>query len=128
MYYYSKTCLKLTLKIRQNKGHKDKWYLDEGRKYCRMLSWSILQYFWPALSDNQSWKTNFGLLLSGRFRQVLLYIFSNNYTGAQMLNSVYFQVGPNAIQITSAEKSKVLGHQVLLNDVYYASEIEEVLY
>ena len=45
-----------------------------------------------------------------------------------MLNSVYLQVGPNAIQITSAEKSKVLGHQVLLNDVYYASEIEEVLY
>ena len=24
-------------------------------------SWSILQYFWPALSDNQSWKPNFGL-------------------------------------------------------------------
>jgi len=36
------------------------------------------------------------------------------------------QVGPNAIQITSAEKLRVLGHQVLLNDVYYASEIEEV--
>ena len=35
-------------------------------------------------------------------------------------------MGPNAIQVTSAEKSKVLGHQVLLNDVYYASEIEEV--
>ncbi|XP_052799724.1 neurofibromin-like isoform X3 [Mya arenaria] len=39
---------------------------------------------------------------------------------------VTIKVGPNAIQITSAEKSKVLGHQVLLNDVYYASEIEEV--
>ena len=23
--------------------------------------WSILQYFWPALSDNWSWKTIFGL-------------------------------------------------------------------
>ena len=39
-------------------------------------------------------------------------------------NSV--QVGPNAIQVTSSEKSKVLGHSVPLNDVYYASEIEEV--
>ncbi|KAL5015709.1 hypothetical protein ScPMuIL_005298 [Solemya velum] len=39
---------------------------------------------------------------------------------------VTIKVGTNAIQITSAEKSKVLGHQVLLNDVYYASEIEEV--
>lgn len=28
--------------------------------------------------------------------------------------------------MTSSEKSKVLGHSVLLNDVYYASEIEEV--
>ncbi|CAF4832395.1 unnamed protein product, partial [Rotaria sp. Silwood2] len=31
-----------------------------------------------------------------------------------------------AIQVTSSEKTKVLGHSVLLNDVYYASEIEEV--
>ena len=40
---------------------------------------------------------------------------------------LFFQVGPNAIQVTSSEKSKVLGHSVLLNDVYYASEIEEVI-
>ena len=34
---YSKTCLKRTLKNRQNICLKDKWYLNEGRKYCRML-------------------------------------------------------------------------------------------
>ena len=34
--------------------------------------WSILQYLWPALRDNRSWKPIFGLLLSGCFRQVLL--------------------------------------------------------
>ncbi|CAD6227786.1 GSCOCG00006244001-RA-CDS [Cotesia congregata] len=39
---------------------------------------------------------------------------------------VSIKVGPSAIQITSAEKCKVLSHSVLLNDVYYASEIEEV--
>lgn len=39
---------------------------------------------------------------------------------------VALKVGPNAIQVTSSERSKVLGHQVLLNDVYYASEIVEV--
>ena len=59
---YRKTCLKRPLKNRQNKGLKDKCYLNEGQKYCRMLSWSILQYFWPALSDNWSWKPIFGLL------------------------------------------------------------------
>ena len=30
----------------------------------------ILQYFWPALSDNWSWKPCFGLFESGHFRQV----------------------------------------------------------
>ena len=34
--------------------------------------WSILHHFWPALSDNWSWKRIFGLFESGRFRQVLL--------------------------------------------------------
>ena len=37
--------------------------------------WSILQYFWPALSNNRSWKPFFGLLFSGRLRQGLLYIY-----------------------------------------------------
>ena len=39
--------------------------------------WSILQYFWPALSDNWSWKTIFGSFSSGHFRQVLLYVLLN---------------------------------------------------
>ena len=34
--------------------------------------WSILQYFWPALSNNWSWKPIFGLFESGSFTQVLL--------------------------------------------------------
>ena len=35
--------------------------------------WSILQYFWPTLSDNWSWKPISGLFESGRLTQVLLY-------------------------------------------------------
>ena len=35
--------------------------------------WSILQYFWPAFSDNWSWKLIFGLFESGQFSLVLLY-------------------------------------------------------
>ena len=34
--------------------------------------WSILQYFWPALSENWSWKPIFGLFERGRFTQVLM--------------------------------------------------------
>ena len=40
---YSKTCVKRPLKNRQNKGLNEKW-LNEGRKYCRMLPLSILLY------------------------------------------------------------------------------------
>ena len=65
---YSKTCLKRPLKNRRNKDLKDKWYLNEGRKYYRMLSWSILQYFWSALSDNRYWKPIFGLLFEWRLK------------------------------------------------------------
>ena len=34
--------------------------------------WSILQYSWPALSDNWSWKPIFSLFEGGPFTQVLL--------------------------------------------------------
>ena len=37
---------------------------------------SILQYYWPALSDNWSIKPIFNLFESGCFRQVLLYFQS----------------------------------------------------
>ena len=40
---------------------------------------SILQYFWPALSDNWLWKPIFSLFESGRFTQVLLYNLSNKH-------------------------------------------------
>ena len=36
-------------------------------------SLSILQYFWPALSDNLSWKPIMVFFFSGGLRQVLLY-------------------------------------------------------
>ena len=58
---YNQTCLKRPLKNRLNEGLNDRWLLNAGLKYCRMLPRSILQYFWPALSDYQSWKS---LLLS----------------------------------------------------------------
>ena len=38
-----------------------------------MLQESILQYFWPALSNNRFWNPIFGVFFSGRLRQVLLY-------------------------------------------------------
>ena len=36
-YMYSKTCVKRPLINKQNKDLNDKWQLNEGQKYCRML-------------------------------------------------------------------------------------------
>ena len=45
----------------------------EGIAECS--PWSILQYLWPALSDNRYWKPILVFFLSGHLRQVLLYSF-----------------------------------------------------
>ena len=38
--------------------------------------WSILQYFWPAFSDNWSWKPIVGLFESGHFTQEPYCVFT----------------------------------------------------
>ena len=55
-----------------------------------------------------------------------LKVFTNSLKLSHKDTKVSIKVGPQAIQICSTEKTRVIGHQVLLNDVYYASEIEEV--
>lgn len=55
-----------------------------------------------------------------------LKVFNNALKLSHKDTKVSIKVGPTALQITSAEKTKVLAHSVLLNDVYYASEIEEI--
>ena len=55
-----------------------------------------------------------------------LKVFTNALKLSHKDTKVSIKVGPQAIQICSTEKTRVIGQQVLLNDVYYASEIEEV--
>ncbi|XP_045770385.1 neurofibromin [Maniola jurtina] len=55
-----------------------------------------------------------------------LKVFNNALKLSHKDTKVAIKVGPTALQITWIEKSKVLGLPVLLNDVYYASEIDEV--
>ena len=72
-YNTVKTCLKQPLEKKTKIGFQDLLSLNAGKKYCRMLSWSILQYFRPSLSYNLSLRPLFCLFLSGCLRQVLLY-------------------------------------------------------
>ena len=70
----------------------DKTKVLETNGSLMKVFWSILQYFWPALRDNMSWKPILGFFLSGCLRQVLLklastwenqvYLYVMNWLGA----------------------------------------------
>ena len=56
--------------------------------------WSILQNFWPALSNYWSWKLIFVIFLSGCLRQVLLYV-STHFSHCLPID----QVEPSALAV-----------------------------
>ena len=70
---YSKTCLKLPLKNRQNNDLNDKWLPNEGQKYCRMLPLENSAILLTCIKQLLVLKTNSWGFFSYRFRQVLLY-------------------------------------------------------
>ncbi|XP_039612599.1 neurofibromin isoform X2 [Polypterus senegalus] len=55
-----------------------------------------------------------------------LKMFHNALKLAHKDTKVSIKVGSTAVQVTSAERTRVLGQSVFLNDIYYASEIEEI--
>ena len=69
---YSKTCLIWPLKIDKTKIVMTNDSLMKVESIAECYPWSILQYFWPALSDNWSWKPIFGLFESSCFKLILL--------------------------------------------------------
>ena len=71
-YNYSQTCLKRPLKIDETKVLMENGSLMKVTSIAECSHWSILQYFWPALSDNRYWKPVLVFFLSGRLRHVLL--------------------------------------------------------
>ena len=85
---FSKICVKRPLKNRQNKDLNDKCSLMKVESTAECSRWSILQCFWPAVSDNWYWKPIFGLFESGYFKQVLLYVlFGSRFTKPEHLGS-----------------------------------------
>ena len=55
----SKTCLQWPLKDIQNKALKDKWKLNEGQKYCRMLPLEHFAILMTCTKRSSVLKTNF---------------------------------------------------------------------
>ena len=63
----------------QSKNNKTNIWMANGsllkvERIADYSLWSILQYFWPASRNNRSWKPFLVFFLSGRLRQVLLYV------------------------------------------------------
>ena len=93
---HSKTCVKRPLKNNKTKIFITNWSLMKVESIAECSPWSILQYFWPALSDNWSWNPIFRLFESGSFTQVLLYVgkycdqsISVIHHGASQQSSLY---------------------------------------
>ena len=63
-------------KIDKTKILKTNGSLMKVESIAECSPWSVQQYFWPALSNNRSWKPILVFFLSDRLRQVLLYIFT----------------------------------------------------
>ena len=72
--HYSNICVKRPLKNRKKKDFNDKWKLNEGWKYCRMLPSELSAILLTWLSDKWSWKPICALYESGRFTQFLHYL------------------------------------------------------
>ena len=62
-------------KRRSKSAFQDRLSLNAGQKYCRMLSWSILQYFRPSLSYRLSLRPLFCLFLSDSLKVRFSYIY-----------------------------------------------------
>ena len=87
---YSKPCVKRPLPKRPKIDFQDHLSRNAGQKYCRMLSWSILQYFLPSLSYHWPLSYLFCLFFSGRFTQVLLYIFKGLFL-SKFISAQFYQ-------------------------------------
>ncbi|XP_067288572.1 neurofibromin isoform X3 [Pseudorasbora parva] len=55
-----------------------------------------------------------------------LKVFHNGVKRHYKETRVSIKVGSTAVQVASSDRTRVLGQAVLLNDIYYASEIEEI--
>ena len=79
---FSKTCLKRSLKNRPNEGLKDKWLLNEGRKYCRMLPLEHSAILLTCIKQLSVLKTYFGLLFEWPLKHLKSYTVASGSSAA----------------------------------------------
>ena len=70
-------CKTTTQKIDKTKILMTNVSIMQVKSIAECFQGSILQYFWPALSDDWSWKPIFGQFESGRFTVIFVPLFCN---------------------------------------------------
>ena len=111
---HSKTCLKRPLQKKTKNCFSRPIIVNAGQKYCRILSWSILQYFRPSLSYHL-----FCLFLSARLRPYYqshsLNMHTKLYSGAKCLiesaHQIFKLIGPIKQKFSAQSCSNFLTQQ-----------------
>ena len=94
---YSKKSVKRPLKNRENNDLTDKWYVSEGRKYCRMLPLEHSAILLTCIKQQLVLTFKLWSNESDRFTQILLYMFVNQSLPAldmcYLVNGRHYQTG-----------------------------------
>ena len=108
----SKLCKTATSKIEKSKILITNGRLMKVERIAECSLWSILQYFWPALSDYQSWNQIFDPFENDRLTQVLLYFIwwnvINKFKQSFQRKTLSSITGINLPTLTVLAKSSVL--------------------
>ena len=98
LFKYSKTCVKWPLKNRQTKILMANVSLMKVKSIAECSHWSIMQYFWPALSDNWSWKPISGLLKEAVLNRFYCTCKFHNFNGSFeiMMGPLILNINPRA--------------------------------
>ena len=122
---YSKTCLKQPLKKDKTKILITNGSLMKVVRIAECSPWSILQYFWPALSYNWS------PFLSGCLRLVLLYNQQSIYIYAykclcQCEGKAYYPNAQMFSLICLGPSFQKMTHHFLLNGSLWPTNLEKI--
>ena len=95
---YSKTCAERSLSERPKIGSQNQLLLNAGQKYFRMVQWAFIRLPFNIKIFVLS-------ILSGRFTQVLLFIFFSVLAANELSGVFQFQIKKKRVSISDQKRS-----------------------
>ena len=125
--YYKKTIKSGHSKIRPKICLSRPIITQCSQKYCRMFQGSILQYFRCSSSYNLSLRPLFCLFLSGRLRQVLLYVTKQGPTTKKNPHTMGASIYTMEIEHSTCTTEILRSFLVLKGEPYHSVHSYKVL-